>query len=260
MWPASSSASRIAPMRPSIMSEGATKSQPASACASDILTSASTVGVVDHVAAVVDQAVLAMRGERIERDIGDHAQLGKLRLQRAHGALRQAIGIPCLARVFATWPRPASPETARAPECRRRMRLLGQRAAVRRSTSRSTPGIDGTGRAAVALVHEHRQDQVARGQQGSRASAGARSVAAHAAGTDKRMGHCGTPRDVRHNNPSARYRQNPQVRVIRRWPVSQRRTPAARKPAFFRNRRRSAMMLDGHFHQLGVDFALNLRH
>jgi len=39
-----SSASRIAPMRPSIMSEGATKSMPASACASAILISASTVG------------------------------------------------------------------------------------------------------------------------------------------------------------------------------------------------------------------------
>jgi hypothetical protein len=43
VWPAISSASRIAPMRPSIMSLGATTSAPASACDSACLTSASTV-------------------------------------------------------------------------------------------------------------------------------------------------------------------------------------------------------------------------
>ena len=42
-WPAASRASRIAPMRPSIMSEGATTSAPASACDTACFTSASTV-------------------------------------------------------------------------------------------------------------------------------------------------------------------------------------------------------------------------
>ena len=34
--------------------------------------------VVEHVAAVVDDAVLAVGGERVERHVGDHAELGKL--------------------------------------------------------------------------------------------------------------------------------------------------------------------------------------
>jgi len=42
-WPFSSSAARIAPIRPSIMSEGPRISAPASACASAMRASASTV-------------------------------------------------------------------------------------------------------------------------------------------------------------------------------------------------------------------------
>ena len=81
MWPASSSASRIAPMRPSIMSEGATISAPASACASACLTSASTV-LVHHVAAGVDQAVLAVGGVRIQRHVADQAEFAAVPASR----------------------------------------------------------------------------------------------------------------------------------------------------------------------------------
>ena len=50
--------------------------------------------VVDDVAAVVDQPVLAVRGVGIERDVGDHAQLRETLLERTHGALHQAFVIP----------------------------------------------------------------------------------------------------------------------------------------------------------------------
>jgi len=43
MWPAFSSAARMRPMRPSIMSEGATMSTPAAACTSACFTRMSSV-------------------------------------------------------------------------------------------------------------------------------------------------------------------------------------------------------------------------
>ena len=51
--------------------------------------------VVRHVAAGVEQAVLAMAGVGIERDVGDDAERRKARLQRAHGARHQPLRIPC---------------------------------------------------------------------------------------------------------------------------------------------------------------------
>ncbi len=87
-------------MRPSIMSDGATTSAPASACDRACLHQHLDRLVVQHVAAVVDQAVLAMRGERIQGDVGDHAQLGQRVLERAHRALRQAVGVEGLGRVL----------------------------------------------------------------------------------------------------------------------------------------------------------------
>jgi hypothetical protein len=49
--------------------------------------------VVQHVALVVDQSVLAVRGVRVERDIADHPQLGHGRLDRPHRAAHQVAGI-----------------------------------------------------------------------------------------------------------------------------------------------------------------------
>ena len=100
-------------------------------------------GVVDDVAGLVDEAVLAVRRERIERDVGDHAELRKCLLQRAHRALREAFGIPRLARI----------EALRVGRRHRKQRErrdaeLGASPATRTSSSidrRSTPGIDGTG-------------------------------------------------------------------------------------------------------------------
>ena len=55
--------------------------------------------VVCHVAMLVDDAVLPMRGEGIERHVGDHAQLRELLLDGSDRHLRDALGIPGFARV-----------------------------------------------------------------------------------------------------------------------------------------------------------------
>ena len=73
--PAPSSASRIAATRPSIMSDGATMSAPASAWTSAWSTRICDGVVVDDVAGLVDQPVMAVRGVGIERDVGEHADL-----------------------------------------------------------------------------------------------------------------------------------------------------------------------------------------
>ena len=56
--------------------------------------------VVQHVAGVVDDPVLAVRRVRIERDVGDDAELGHGLLERAHGALREALRVPGFAAVI----------------------------------------------------------------------------------------------------------------------------------------------------------------
>ena len=56
--------------------------------------------IIDNVAAVIHQAVLAVTGEGIEGDIGDHTQLRELGFQRSHCPLRQAFRIPGLGSVL----------------------------------------------------------------------------------------------------------------------------------------------------------------
>ena len=66
---------RIAPMRPSIMSLGATMSTPASACTRACAVQHLDGVVVEDVAGVVEQAVLAVAGEGVERHVGQQAEL-----------------------------------------------------------------------------------------------------------------------------------------------------------------------------------------
>ena len=49
--------------------------------------------VIQHIAAFVDQAVLAMAGVRVQGHVRHHAQLREARLQRPHGAGHQAFRI-----------------------------------------------------------------------------------------------------------------------------------------------------------------------
>ena len=92
-WPASSSALRIAPIRPSIMSEGAITSQPAAAWTSAWRTRTVERGVVEHRAVVVDQAVVTVAGVGVERDVADHPELGQRRLDRPHRPADQVVRV-----------------------------------------------------------------------------------------------------------------------------------------------------------------------
>ena len=49
--------------------------------------------VVEYISAGVDQPILAVRGVRVERDVGEHAELRQARLQRPHRARYQALRI-----------------------------------------------------------------------------------------------------------------------------------------------------------------------
>jgi hypothetical protein len=69
-------------MRPSIMSLGATMSTPACGLHQRLLDQHFDGLVVQDVAGVVEQAVLAVAGERVERHVGHHAQLREFLLQR----------------------------------------------------------------------------------------------------------------------------------------------------------------------------------
>ena len=139
---APSSASRIAPMRPSIMSLGATMSTPACGLHQRLLRQHRDRLVVEDVAAVVEQAVLAVAGERVERHVGQHAQLGEALLQLAHGARHQAVGVERLAAVGASSAPGRSPGTAPSPGCpaRTHSSATGSR---RSSCRRCTPGMRG---------------------------------------------------------------------------------------------------------------------
>jgi hypothetical protein len=74
------------------MSLGATMSTPASAWVSACHQHFHRF-VVEDVAGVVQQAVLAVAGEGVQGHVGHHAQVGELLLQRAHHARHQAFGV-----------------------------------------------------------------------------------------------------------------------------------------------------------------------
>ena len=74
------------------MSLGATMSTPASACVSACFDQHLHRLVVQDVAGVVEQAVLAVAGEGIQRHVGHHAQLREV-LPGPHHARHQAVRV-----------------------------------------------------------------------------------------------------------------------------------------------------------------------
>jgi hypothetical protein len=144
--------------------------------------------VVDDVTAVVDEAVLAVRGERVERDVGDDAEFGKFLLERAHRALDEAIRIPRLARVERfrlRWRDREQRECGHAEL----LRLFGDaQQAVDRDALDAGHRRHRFGDVA-AFAHEHGQDQVGRQQVGFAHESARERVAAHAAHADVRVGH-----------------------------------------------------------------------
>ena len=73
--------------------------------------------VVEDVAGVVEQAVLAVAGVRVERHVGHQPELRKARLQRAHRARHQALGVAAPRGRRASSAPDRSPGTAPSPAC-----------------------------------------------------------------------------------------------------------------------------------------------
>ena len=71
-------------------------SQPASACTSACFTSTATVSSL-RILPSRDQPVMAVAGEGIERHVAEHAEIGKLLLDRAHRLADQIVRVERLA-------------------------------------------------------------------------------------------------------------------------------------------------------------------
>ena len=99
MKPSPSSAVRIAPTRPSIMSDGAMTSTPARAYVSAVFANSSSGAIVVDVAVVVDDPAVAVIGVLAVAQVGDHQQLRQRVLDRARRALHDAVGIVVAGRV-----------------------------------------------------------------------------------------------------------------------------------------------------------------
>ena len=74
-------------------------SAPASAWTSACSTRIALVVVVEHIARRVDEPVMAVRGIGIERDVGEHADLGRRILRRLDRAADQIVRVERLARI-----------------------------------------------------------------------------------------------------------------------------------------------------------------
>ena len=187
MWPRSSSASRIAPMRPSIMSDGATTSTRPRLAHSAWSTRHLDRFVVDDVAVLVEHAVLTVARVRVERDVGQDAQFGEVLLQFAHGARDQSV-------------RRSSPHGRRASSARVRSTGNSASTGMPSSThssatpiSRSTDSAFDARHRRHGLPHVHafddenRIDQIVRGEDVFAHQAAREVVAAHAARTVMRI-------------------------------------------------------------------------
>ena len=116
--PASSRPARMAPTRPSIMSDGAMMSAPASAWSTAWRDQQRDRLVVEDPLAV-HQAVMAVAGVGVERHVGDDADLRHGRLDRAHGAADEVAAVQRLG---------AASGRAATDRCRGRARWPGCRA------------------------------------------------------------------------------------------------------------------------------------
>ena len=89
----SSSDSRIAPIRPSIMSLGAITSAPAARADQRLPAQGFDRDVIQNIAAVIDDAVLAVAGIGIESRIRHHPQLREGVFQGSHRARHQSVRV-----------------------------------------------------------------------------------------------------------------------------------------------------------------------
>ena len=160
--PQDSSSERIAPMRPSNVA-GRDDVHPGLGLHPRLRAQHGHGLVVQDVARVVEQAVLAVRGVRVECHIGEQAELREAILQRAHRARHQAIGVARLAAVGRLQRRLDHREQRQHRQAERDALLgHGQYAVDRQALHAGHAGH--VLRRAAAINHEQRQDQVRRMQ------------------------------------------------------------------------------------------------
>ena len=133
--------------------------------------------VVEDVAGVVDQAVLAMRGVRVQRLVAHHAQLGETRFQRADRARDDAVVVPGNAAIGGLGRGIGHAEQVDDGNAQFQRLFADLQQFVDRQPLDA--GHRGHRCAAVLIVHEHRQDQVVRGQDVLAHQAPREPVAAH---------------------------------------------------------------------------------
>ena len=157
--PSSSSAARIAPTRPSIMSLGATTSAPARAWLTAVRASSSSEASLSTVPSSPQQAAVAVARVLAEAHVGDDEQVGVRVLDRARGELDDALVVPRPGALLVLVRRDAEQRAPRAGRSAARLARLAH--GLVEIDSRSTPGIASIGlRPLEAGLDEHRQHEV----------------------------------------------------------------------------------------------------
>ena len=101
-------------------------------------------GLVVGDIAVADHPVMAVRGERVERHVAQHAEIGERLFQRADGAAHEVVGVDRLAALPGPSAPGRPPGTPRSSGCRAR-RPRRRRRPAPAIDRRKASGIDGTG-------------------------------------------------------------------------------------------------------------------
>ena len=158
--PSSSSAARITPTRPSIMSLGAITSAPARAWLVAVRASSSSEPSLSTVAVVAQQAAVAVARVLAQAHVGDHEQVGVGVLDGPRGELDDALVVPGARALVVLVGRDAEEQHAGQPE-RARLARLGHGLRDRQALH---AGHRPDRRAPAALLQagldEQRQDEV----------------------------------------------------------------------------------------------------
>ena len=141
-------------------------------------------GVVQDVAAVIGQAVLAVAGVGVQRHVGHHAEFGKLLFQRPHHARHQAVGVGRFLAVVALERLIDHRKQGQHRDLQAHTFLGHRQQQVQAEALHARHG--GDGHALLhAVDHEHRVDQVVAAERVFTHQVAGKGIAAQAPGTAK---------------------------------------------------------------------------